>query len=268
MKDMKDMKDIFNIRMHLMVLLITIASESLGVQKFSIGIGVVLLLPLFYAFVIGVVMNPYVTRFASKVLRKDDVKKVSPVIIVAILPFMAKFGTLIGPAMGSILEAGPALILQELGNLVTMLIAMPIAVLVFKMRREAIGATYSIGREPNIAIISDKYGLNSDEGIGVMGVYVVGTLFGTIVFATMASFLGSTGIFSPQALAMACGVGSGSMTAACSGALAEIFPAMKDEVLAFAGASNLLTNATGLYIGLFVALPLAEKMYEKLSGKK
>ena len=67
---------------------------------------------------------------------------------------------------------------------------------------------------------------------------------------------------------MACGVGSGSMTAACSGALAEIFPAMKDEVLAFAGASNLLTNATGLYIGLFVALPLAEKMYEKLSGKK
>ena len=58
------------------------------------------------------------------------------------------------------------------------------------------------------------------------------------------------------------------MTAACSGALAEVFPAMKDEVLAFAGASNLLTNATGLYVGLFVALPIAEKIYTKLTAKK
>ena len=136
------------------------------------------------------------------------------------------------------------------------------------MGREIIGATYSIGRESNIAIISDKYGLNSEEDIGAMGVYVVGTLFGTMVFATLASFLGSAGYFSPQVLAMACGVGSGSMTAACSGALAEIFPAMQYDIFAYAGASNLLTNATDLYIGLFIALPLAEKIYTKLSVKK
>ena len=200
------MKKILNIKMHLTVLLIAVVAEIIGIQKFNIGIGVVLLLPLFYAFVIGVALNPNVTSFASKLLKKDDVKKVSPVIIIAILPFMAKFGTLIGPAMGKIVEAGPALILQELGNLATMVIALPVAVLVFKMGREAIGATYSIGREPNIAIISDKYGLNSDEGIGVMGVYVVGTLFGTMFFGTIASFLGSAGFLSPQALAMACGV--------------------------------------------------------------
>lgn len=261
------MKEILNPKVHLVVLVISVIAELIGIQKFNIGIGAIVLLPLFYAFIIGIVLNPNITSFASKILAKGDVKKVTPIILIAILPFMAKFGTLIGPAMGKIVEAGPAMILQELGNLATMLIALPIAVLVFKMGREAIGATYSIGREPNIAIISDKYGLNSDEGIGIMGVYVVGTLFGTMVFATMASFLGSAGILSPQALSMACGVGSGSMTAACSGALAEVFPAMKSDILAYAGASNLLTNATGLYLGLFVALPLAEKLYTKLSSK-
>ena len=262
------MKDILNLKMHTVVLFIAVIAELIGVQKINIGIGAILLLPLFYAFVIGMILNPNVTSFASKILKKTDVKKASPVIIIAVLPFMAKFGTLIGPATGKIVEAGPALILQELGNLGTMLIAMPIAILVFKMGRETIGATFSIGREPNIAIISDKYGLDSEEGIGAMGVYVVGTLFGTMVFATLASFLGSAGFFSPQALAMACGVGSGSMTAACSGALAEVFPAMQDDIFAYAGASNLLTNATGLYIGLFIALPLAEKIYTKLSVEK
>lgn len=160
------------------------------------------------------------------------------------------------------------MVLQELGNLGTMLIAMPIAVLVFKMGREAIGATYSIAREPNIALVSDRYGLKSHEGIGVMGVYVMGTMFGTIYFAMLAGFLATTGWFDPRALAMACGVGSGSMTAACSGTLATAFPSMKDEILAFAGASNLLTNATGLYIAIFIALPFSEWFYKKLSGEK
>lgn len=73
------------------------------------------------------------------------------------MPFIARFGSTIGPAIDQLISAGPALILQELGNLGTMLVALPVAVLVLKMGREAIGATYSIAREPNIAIISDKY---------------------------------------------------------------------------------------------------------------
>ncbi|MED5501592.1 MAG: DUF3100 domain-containing protein, partial [Pseudomonadota bacterium] len=166
-----------------------------------------------------------------------------------------------------IISAGPALILQELGNLGTMLVALPVAVLVLKMGREAIGATYSIAREPNIAIISDKYGLKGPEGIGVMGVYVVGTMFGTLWFALMAGYLASLDWFDPRALAMACGVGSGSMVAACSGALAGAVPALADDLLAFAGASNLLTYATGLYVSLFIALPVAEWLYRRLGGR-
>ena len=179
-----------------------------------------------------------------------------------------RFGSTIGPAIDQIISAGPALILQELGNLGTMLVALPVAVVVLKMGREAVGATYSIAREPNIAIISDKYGLKGPEGVGVMGVYVVGTMFGTLWFALMAGYLASLGVFDPRALAMACGVGSGSMVAACSGALAGALPGMADDLLAFAGASNLLTYATGLYVSLFIALPVAEWLYRRLAGKR
>jgi preprotein translocase subunit SecG len=57
------------------------------------------------------------------------------------------------------------------------------------------------------------------------------------------------------------------MMAACTGALTEVIPTMKDEILALAGASNLLTYATGLYAGLFIALPIVEKLYNATAGK-
>lgn len=262
------MKDLLHPKVHGMVLIISVIAELIGVRRIDVGIGTIVLLPLLYAFVLGMLVNPHITPIAAKFLRAESVRKTSPLILIAILPFMAKFGTLIGPSMGKIVAVGPALILQEFGNLATMLVALPMAVILFRMGREAIGATFSIAREPNIAIISDKYGLNSDEGVGVLGVYAVGTLFGTIVFSIIAGFLGSLGILSSRALAMACGVGSGSMSVACAGALAEVVPESRDEILAFAGASNILTNATGLYMGLFVALPISERFFNLLSRKR
>ncbi|AEF56473.1 DUF3100 domain-containing protein [Marinomonas posidonica] len=259
---------LLNWRLHLIVVVISVLSEWIGIQSIPIANAKLLFLPLFYAFALCLFVNPNITKFSAKILTKKNASIAAPLIVIGILPFIAKFGTLIGPALPKIAEAGAAMILQELGNLGTMLIAMPIAVLVFKMGREAIGATYSIAREPNIALISDRYGLKSHEGIGVMGVYVMGTMFGTIYFSLMAGFLATTGWFDPKALAMACGVGSGSMTAACSGTLASAYPEMKDELLAFAGASNLLTNATGLYVAIFIALPFSEWFYKKLSGEK
>lgn len=253
-------------KMHLIVLGLVAVAEWIYIQRIPLGPGVVLLLPLLYAFVFGVLANPNVIAAARHVISQENVKAASPIIVIAIMPFIAKFGTLVGPAMETLIAAGPALILQEIGNLFTIIIAMPVAVLLLRMKRESIGATYSIAREPNIAIISDRYGLTGPEGSGVMGVYVIGTMFGGIVFALMASFFGSTGWLHPHALAMACGVGSGGMMAACSGSLAEVVPDMRDQILAFAGASNLLTNATGLYVGIFIALPFAEWLYRKISG--
>lgn len=253
-------------RLHLSVLVITAIAEAIGVIAVPIGIGTILLLPLLYAFVMGLVLNPNVVRKAGGWLGQREVRAASPLIVIAIMPFIAKFGTIIGPSMEKIIAAGPALILQELGNLGTIVLAFPIAVLVLGMGREAIGASFSVAREPNIAIIADKYGLKSAEGAGVMGVYVIGTLFGTFIFAILASLLATSGLFSIEALAMACGIGSGSMMAACSGALAHAVPEMEEQILALAGASNVLTYATGMYLCIFVALPLTEKLYQLMKG--
>ena len=254
-------------RLHLSVLAITLICEAIGVIVVPIGIGSILLLPLLYAFVLGLLINPNVVKRAGIWLKDRDVEAASPLIIIAIMPFIAKFGTIIGPSMDKIVAAGPALILQELGNLGTIVLAFPVAVLVLRMGREAIGACFSVAREPNIAIIADKYGLKSDEGAGVMGVYVIGTLFGTFIFAILASLLATSGAFSIEALAMACGIGSGSMMAACTGALVHAVPAMEEQILALAGASNVLTYATGMYLCIFVALPVTEKLYDLLGRK-
>jgi len=260
------LKTLLNWRLHSIVLFSAIISEFIGIQSIPIGNAKLLFLPLFYAFLVCLIFNPNITHFSQKLINKKQASVAISVLAIGILPFIAKFGTLIGPALPKIMDSGVAMIMQEIGNLATMLIAMPVAVLLFKMGREAIGATYSIAREPNIAVISDRYGLKSKEGVGVMGVYVMGTMFGTIYFALISGLLASTDWIDPRALAMACGVGSGSMTAACSGTLAAAYPDIKDEILAFAGASNLLTNATGLYVAIFIGLPFSEWYYKRLSS--
>jgi len=261
------LSQLLNWRLHLLVVVLSLLSEWIGILKIPLGPGTLLLLPLFYAFILGVLLNPHLFSGTKRFLPESVSQAATPLILISIMPFIARFGSTIGPSIDQLISAGPALILQELGNLGTMLVALPVAVLVLKMGREAIGATYSIAREPNIAIISDKYGLKGPEGVGVMGVYVVGTMFGTLWFALMAGYLASLDWFDPRALAMACGVGSGSMVAACSGALAGAMPDLADDLLAFAGASNLLTYATGLYVSLFIALPVAEWLYRRLSGR-
>lgn len=249
--------------LHAFVLAIIIISEAIGVQRINIGIGAVILLPMLYAFALGILLNPAILKVTGKVLKADSVKLSGTMIVVAIMPFIAKFGTTVGPQINAIIEVGPSLILQEVGNLGTILVAFPIAVFVLRMGRETVGATYSIDREPNLALIADKFGLDSPEGAGAMGVYATGTLIGTFIFALLPPLVHSLGIFDFRALAMSCGVGSGSMLAACTGGLVGVVPEQKDIILALAGASNILTYATGLYVGVFVALPLTEWLYKK-----
>lgn len=259
------LKALLDFRLHLLVLIIACISELIGIAKFDIGIGTVVLLPLLYAFLIAVFFNKNIVPAAGRLLNDKTNLVASQWILICLMPFIAKFAVGIGPKINDIIAAGPALIFQEIGNVATVLFALPIAVLVFGMGREAIGATHSIAREPNIALIADRFGLKTPEGIGVMGVYVMGTLFGAIYFSLMAGVVASWGIFDVRSLAMACGVGSGSMMGACSTALAEVLPEHKDDIVAFAASSNLLTYATGLFVSVFVALPFAEWLYKVLS---
>ena len=248
-------------RLYLVVVIVGIVAELIGIHKIPFWSGTILLLPMLYAFVMAVLANPNVTSFLGRFIRREDTAAAPPLIGVALMPFIAKLGTLIGPKIETVLKASPALLLQELGNLGTILFAFPLAVWGFKMGREAIGATYAVARESGLAVIGERYGLKSAEGTGVMAIYVMGNLFGTLIFAVLASVFVSIDVFDPRALAMACGVGSNSMMAACAGALSEAMPRLQDEITAFAATSNVLTGITGLYAALFIALPLLEKLY-------
>lgn len=255
---------LLNWRLHLIVIILSVVAELIGIIKFDIGIGVIILLPLLYAFLFSVFFNKNIIPKSEKILGRGA-EVASHWVLICVMPFIAKFSVGIGPKINDIIAAGPALILQELGNVATVLVAMPVAVLIFRMGRETIGATHSIAREPNIALIADRFGIKSPEGIGVMGVYVMGTLFGAIYFSLLAGFMASWEVFDIRALAMACGVGSGSMMGACSASLAEVVPSRSDDIIAFAATSNLLTYGTGLFVSVFIALPLAEFCYRWLS---
>ena len=161
---------------------------------------------------------------------------------------------------------GPALLLQELGHLATLLIALPVAILL-GFKRESIGMTNSIGREPEVAVVVDKYGFNSPEARGIFALFIIGTMIGTVFISFLASLSTSLLPLHPYAFAMASGVGSASMNAAALGPTLAAFPTLETNIEAFAGFSNLLSFSIGIYIVIFIALPLTEKLYYILEPK-
>jgi hypothetical protein len=248
-------------RLHLLVFITVIVTESIGTFSFTIGPGVVMLLPMLYALIIGVIL------YFTPLVKERQSKNAEPIIVLGVALLLAKIGVTIGPALPEIIAAGPALLLQELGNLGSMLIALPVAVWL-GLKREAIGMTHSVAREPNVGLIMDKFGINSPEGRGVMAIYIFGTVFGAVFLGVLSGLLSTLTPIHPYSFAMASGIGSGSMMAAASGSLIEVFPEMETQIIAFAGASNLLSLSTGLYVSIFVALPLTEKFYQVLTKNR
>lgn len=248
-----------NIKVHAIVLALIIIAEMIGNVSFKIGVGTIVLLPMLYALIMGIFMAP---KFL-KVVNQKDMLDASSLIGITLMLLMARYGTLVGPTLPKILAASPALILQEFGNLGTVFIGVPVAIYL-GLKRETIGAAHSIAREPNVALIGERYGLGSAEGRGVMGVYIAGTVFGTIFFGVMASFAAAYLPFHPYALAMAAGVGSASMMTAAVGSLSVMYPQMADQIAAFGAASNMLSGLDGLYMCIWMALPLTEWLYKKI----
>lgn len=241
-------------RLHLTVLIIVIISESIGTFTIPIGPGVVTFMPLLYALIFGLAL------YFTPVVKEKQSKNADPLITFGVGLLLAKIGVVIGPSMNEIIQVGPALLLQEIGNLGTIFVGLPIAIWL-GLKREAIGMTHSTGREPNVGLIVDKYGISSPEGRGVMAIYIFGSAIGPLFIGVIAGLLPSILPLHPYSLAMASGLGSGTMMTAASGALIETFPDMKSQITAFAGASNLLSTATGIWVSMFIALPLTEKLY-------
>lgn len=249
-------------RIYLLAFVFILIADSIGQIQIPLGPGKFILFPIFYALILGVLSGPQVT----KIMKKKEVKAASKLVIVAICPFIAKLGINAGASIETIWSAGPALLLQEFGNLGTILLAMPLALLL-GLKREAIGATHSINRETNLALITDMYGPDSAEARGSLSIYIVGGMVGTIYFGFMVSVIAILNIFHPYALGMASGVGAGIMMASATASLTEIYPAMADKISALASASETISGIDGIYVAIFIGIPLCNFLYKKLEPK-
>jgi len=249
-----------------MAFVIVAAAELIGNVSIPIGSASIVLLPLLWALLLGAALG-LSAPFLPRPLRLSiDMQNLAAAFLQpALLLFIAKLGLLVGGSIPKILASGWSLAFQEFGHFFgTMVFGLPVALLL-GIKREAIGATFSVGREPSLAIIGEKYGMASPEGRGVLAEYITGTLFGAIFIALLAGLLTSLHIFDPLALAMGAGVGSGSMMAAASGAIAaQQVPDVAKEVATFAAASNLITTTVGTYFTLFLSLPFTAWAYRKL----
>lgn len=236
-----------------------VIADSIGQIQVPLGPGTLILFPIFYSLIMGVLSGPEVL----KIFDKKEVKAASKLVIVAIRPFIAKLGINAGASIEVILSAGPALILQEIGNLGTIFLAMPFALLL-GLKREAIGATRSINRESNLALITDMFGPDSPETRGSLSIYVVGGMVGTIFFSFLTTIVASLNLFHPYALGMASGVGAGILMASATASLALIYPDMAAELSALASTSETISGITGIYVAIFVGIPLTKKLYQLL----
>ena len=254
------MQKIANLKLHILAIIVVAIAEAIGTQKF----GLLVMLPLLYALVIGGIISlPSLHIFNMS--QMDRAAKFMPI---AMLLLIAKIGLDIGPNLEVLLNSGWALIMQEFGHFFgTLIFGLPVALLL-KMKREAIGACYSIDREANVAIIGEKFGLDSPEGRGVMGMYICGTVFGALWISLLAGVVAQLDIFHPHALAMGAGIGSASMMAAGVGSIVASYPHEAQLVQAYAAAANLMTSILGIYFALFVSLPVTIKIYEFFTGDK
>ena len=207
----------------------------------------IILLPLLYALVMGLAL--FLAKPVKFVGSKQS-KVAEGVMVLFIGVLIAKLAISSGQSISDILNVGPALILQQFGDLGT-LIALPVALLL-GFRREVIGMTSSICREPNLGVIIDKYGFKSPEARGVLAIFVIGSIIGTAFISLLSSISVSVLPIHPYAFAMASGIGSASMNAASLASISHIYPSLATDLEAFAGCSNLLSFCFGIYMCIFV----------------
>lgn len=76
-----------------------------------------------------------------------------------------------------------------------------------------------------------------------------------------------TGLFHPQALGLASGVGAGIMMASSSASLCAIYPEWAETISAMASVGETIAGITGMYITMFIAIPMADRLYRFLEPK-
>ena len=220
-------------------------------------------MPILYATVFGGIISwPKL-----KILSMDDMNQASSIFPIALMILLAKVGLGVGPQLEAIMAAKGTMLIQMFAHFLgTIALGLPVAMLL-GLKRESVGATFSLGREPQVAIIADRFGLNSEEGHGVMGVFIVGTVLGALWTSIFVSLITSLDIFHPFALALGAGTGSMSMSTAALEVITTRYPqeSLLNNITAYMNTSNLLTNVIGVYANMFLTLPLTIWLYNSFS---
>ncbi|MGY1531340.1 DUF3100 domain-containing protein [Luteimonas sp. A649] len=248
------------------VLAVTAATEWLGPMAVPLWSAQIVILPMLVALLLTTLLAAWHARLPAALRLGPPVQRYAGRLLnVALLLFIVKLGLMAGYSMPVLREVGWALAFQEVGHAFgTMVLALPLALLL-GIKRETVGATFSIGRETGMVIIGQKYGMQSPEGRGVLAEYITGTVLGAVYITLLASFVASLGIFDPRSLAMGAGIGSGSLMAAALGPItAGHSPEIARELTAIAGAANLIAGVVGFYVAVFITLPLCNWLYVRL----
>lgn len=257
-KQILDKKPWKDYRLHITIVCLVIVAEFIGPLNISITKTINLVaMPLLWAMIGGIGL--YLIK-SFKPIGKKQAKLAEASMLLFIGPLLCKLAISSGQSIHLLFDVGPALVLQEAGNLGTIFLALPIA-LILGFKQEAIGMTNSIGREPNVAVVIDKFGFNSPETRGVLTVFIIGTVIGTLYISFLSSLCVSVLPLHPYAFAMGSGVGSASMNAAALAPIVEMFPDISTNIEAFAGFSNLISFCIGIYVCIFIAIPLTQKLY-------
>ena len=244
----------------LMVVIASIA-QIIGPLSIPIGDVSIMLLPMIWALLMGVLVSGQ----RIKPLPVDLQHTANAIMAIAVLVLCGRLALTLGQQIPEILRAGPALLLQEFGNVFgSLLLALPLAVLL-RMGPATIGATFSIDREPSFAMVTSRFGADSPQYRGVLSMYVFGSIFGAIIVSIVASVVSSRNIFRWEALAMGSGVGSGSMMAAGIASVTAAHPEYSEQIAAFATTANLIATLGGVPLALWISLPLADRFYHFLT---
>ncbi len=252
-------------RLHLLVFIASVIAELIGSQRVPLGRFSFTLAPLIFSMILMALV--YIIP-KGKLFSEKSVKNASTMMAISGGVLLAKLGVSSGAAIEQVLDSGIAITLQNLGEGFSFILGLPIAVLVFGMKRESIGMSFGVSREANVALISERYGADSPEFRGVMVNYIVGTIFGVVAVSLLMSILSEMSFISPHSLALATGIGSASMMVGGLGTLIERFPELQTELEAYAAVSNIVSSVIAVYTAIFIGLPLTEWAYKGLSKVK
>ena len=203
-------------KLHLTILVVCTIAAKIGSQVVNITSTIkVTFLPILWAMIMAVIL--YKLKPITWVKEKQ-VKTGNYMINMSCALLMGLLGISVGKNLPAIIAAGIPMLLQNLGDAFTCVLALPVAVLL-GMKREAIGLTFGNSREVLLSASENRWGATSDEFRGTIAMYIVGTIFGTITIGLLTSIAASVGFLSPEAIAMAGGCGAASMSSAAIGTI-------------------------------------------------